>query len=111
MPKRSRVQLEAPESAPLVGADNVERRLIALTMSEAERRIRDHSASDSMLVHFLKLGSTRTELETARLLRETALLEARTTALKSQSTSEDGYQNVIDAILGYRGTTFDEDVL
>lgn len=110
MPKRSRTLLDAPVGAPLVGADNVERRLIALTMSEAERRILDHSASDSMLVHFLKLGSTRAELETARLRRETALIDARTTAIKSQSTSEDGYQAVIDAILGYRGTTFDEDV-
>lgn len=107
MPKGKRVPLRP---APLVGAENEEYRMVALTMSEAERRILDHTASDSMLIHFIKLGSIRSELEIARLRRETALIDARTSAIQQQSNSGDGYQSVIDAILGYRGTAFDEEL-
>jgi hypothetical protein len=97
--------------APLVGADNVENRLVALTMSEAERRIMAHTASDAMLIHFLKLGSTRNELEIERMRRETELMAARRTSIQQQSSSGDDYQNVINAILGYRRSAFDDEEL
>jgi len=97
--------------APLVGADNVENRLIALTMEETERRILAHTVSDSVLVHFLKLGSTRNELEIERMRRETELMTERRNSIQSQTHSGDDYQRVIDSILGYRRSAFnDEDV-
>lgn len=72
-------------------------------MTEAERRIRDGSASDTLLIHFLRLGSTMAELERQRLIRETALIEARSDHFRTQTDGITGYQEVIDAILEYRG--------
>jgi hypothetical protein len=97
--------------APLVGADNVENRLVSLTMAESERRILGHTASDAMLIHFLKLGSTRNELEIERMRRETELMAARRNSIQQQGNSGDDYQRVIDAILGYRGAAFDNEEL
>lgn len=98
------------QRAPLVGTRNAEDRMIAITMAEMERRILSGKASDMLLVHFGKLGSTRAELETARIKQEMALMDARKTSIQLQSHSGDGYQNVIDAIKGYRGSAFDEEL-
>ena len=103
----------APRStqrAPLVGAHNVEDRMIALTMAEMERRIVSGKASDMLLVHFGRLGSTKAELETARIKQEMALMDARRTSIQQMSNTGSDYQSVIDAILGYRGTVFDEEL-
>jgi hypothetical protein len=104
-------QVDTPKMAPLVGADNVENRLVALSMIETERRILEHTASDSVLIHFLKLGSTRNELEIARMRNETELMLARKNSLQQQGNSSDDYQNVINAILGYRRSSFIDEEL
>ena len=87
------------------GLANTENLLISQSMTEAERRIMDGSASDTLIIHFLKLGSTMAELERQRLIRETALLEARSKHFQSQTDGIVGYQEVMDAILNYRGSS------
>lgn len=80
-----------------------ENQLIAAAYNLAEKRILDGTASNQLLVHFLKQGTTREHYEREKLKKELVLVEAKTDNLESQRSSEELYQNAIDAMRRYQG--------
>lgn len=86
-----------------------ENQLIALAIDEAEKRIRDGTASSQLLSHFLRLGTTRERLEKTKLERETELLTAKTESIKSAARVEELYENAMKALGIYQGARSADD--
>lgn len=61
------------------------------------------TASPSVLVHFLKMGTAREELEREKLRRENLVLEAKAEAYASNARIEELFGEAIVAFKGYSG--------
>lgn len=86
-----------------------ENELIAAAVNLAEKQLLDGTASPSVITHFLKLGSTKEQLEREKLERENEVLRAKAEALESNRRSEELYSNAIEAMRSYSGFNSDDD--
>lgn len=94
----------AKRSAPPAATPEArENQLISLAYDEAERRIRDGSATSQMLSVFLKAGSQRNRIEMEKLRHENEMLRAKTEAIESYKKEEELYEEVIIALKKYGG--------
>lgn len=93
---------------PATTPEQRENQLIALAADLAERQMRDGTASSQIITHFLKLGSTREELEKERLRSENLLAQAKIDALASAERMEELYGEAIKAMRGYAGDPVQE---
>jgi len=91
----------AKEPKPAMTPEAREQQLISEAMNAAEERILDGTASSQIICHFLKLGSTKNELELEKLRQENAMIAAKTEALQSAKRIEELYANAMDAFRGY----------
>lgn len=89
--------------APALGIEERENQLIAMAMDRAEEKFMNHTASDTLTVHFLRLATTRMELEKEKIRKEIAQLEAKTDAIQSMAKMEELYTNAMDAMKRYGG--------
>lgn len=94
---------DKPRSLPALDPESRENQLISLAVNLAEEKLRDGSASNQLIVHYLKLGSTKERLEKEKLEKENELLRAKTEALESAKRSEELYAEAIKAITRYSG--------
>lgn len=85
-----------------------ENQLVALAMDRAEERLLDGTASNQLVVHFLKLGSTKEKLEKEIMEKQKELLTAKTEALESQKRVEELYAEALEAMKRYGGHVEDE---
>lgn len=69
----------------------------------AEEQIRNGTASSQVVTHFLKLGSSREQLEQMRLEHENELTRVKISALESQKRIEELYRDALDAMRSYSG--------
>lgn len=88
---------------PALTPEAREDQLIALAMDVVEERLLNGTASSQETTHFLKLGTTKAQLEKEKLAKENELLRAKTETLQSQKRSEEFYEKVINAIGIYSG--------
>lgn len=93
-PKRMRPAL-TPEAR--------ENQLISLAVDLAEEQLRDKTASSQVITHFLKLGTTKAELEKEKLAKENELLRAKTESIESQKRIEELYTEALNAMRRYNG--------
>jgi hypothetical protein len=100
---------ERPQRPPATTPEGRENQLIAMAMDEAERQIREGKATSQLLTHFLKLGSTREDLEKQRLAQENKLLEAKVEQIASEKRVEDLYAKAIVAMRAYSGHPVEDD--
>jgi hypothetical protein len=80
-----------------------ETQLISQAIDLAEQQIREGSASSQVLTHFLKLGSTREQLEQQRLEHENELTKVKIEAIESQKRVEELYTEALQAMRSYAG--------
>jgi hypothetical protein len=80
-----------------------ENQLISLAMDEAERQMLEGTAPGMLITHYLKLGSSREQLEQERLREENQLLRAKVEQLASQKRIEDLYAEAMTAFRSYSG--------
>lgn len=78
-----------------------ENQLISLAVDLAEKQLREGTASSQVITHYLKLGSSRAELEKEKLRKENALLEAKTESLESTKRIEELYLGALEAMKNY----------
>lgn len=83
--------------------ENRENQVIAAAMDLAFQQILDGTASSQVITHFLKLGSSKNELEKEKLRHENELLRAKTDAIESAKELKDMYENAISAMRIYQG--------
>lgn len=102
--KRTSSQTESQEKIrPALTPESRENQLISLSVDLAEKQLREGTASSQVITHFLKLGSTKNQLELEKIRHENALLEARTQSLQSAKRVEELYENALNAMKDYGG--------
>ena len=77
--------------------------MVALAVDLAEKQLRDGTATSQVISHYLKLGSTREQLEQERLANENILLKAKAEQLAAQARVEELYGEAIRAMRSYAG--------
>ena len=87
-----------------------ENQLIAAAVDLAERQLLDGTASPSVITHFLKLASTKQQLEIEKLKSETEFLRAKAEAVQANQQTAELYESAIEAIRKYQGVEDDYDV-
>jgi hypothetical protein len=108
---RPRKDAEKPVSKrpPATTAEAREKRLIGLAVDLVERKLIEGTASSQETTHFLKLASVRHTHETAKLVAETKLAEARVTSMAMGENIEKLYGDAIAAMTSYQtGEEFEE---
>lgn len=88
---------------PAMTPEARENQLISLAIDRVEQRIIDGTASSQELIHYLKLGSEKNQLEMEKLRKENELLTAKTNALEAAKNIEEMYAQVIAAMRSYNG--------
>lgn len=87
-----------------------ENQLISLAVDLAEKQLADGTASSQVVTHYLKLGTTREQLEQQRLIHENELLQAKIETMASVKRVEELYGKALDAMRSYAGhDSLDED--
>lgn len=100
MPKAKQTNTKR-KMRPALTPEAREQQLVSLAVDLAEQQLIDGTASSQVITHFLKLGSSRADLERAKLEHETKLLEAKTEAIQSQKNMEELYSQAIAALKSY----------
>lgn len=90
-------------SRPAVSIEARENQLISKAIDLAEQQIMDGTASSQVITHFLKLGSTKEQLEMERLREENRLLKAKTKALENAEEIKVLYEQALKAMRNYGG--------
>jgi hypothetical protein len=80
-----------------------EAQLAALAYDLAEKQFLDGSASSQVMVHFLKVGSTREKVELQKAKQETLLVEAKVKDLANVEEMKKLYEDAMNAMRGYSG--------
>lgn len=96
---------------PATTPEGRENQLISSAFALAERQLMDGSAAATVIVHFLKLASTREALEQAKIQHENLLLSAKIEALASGKRLEELFEKAISAMRQYTGrgdSTYDD---
>ena len=97
------------KSPPAQTPEGRENQLIAAAVNLAERQLLDGTASPSVITHFLRLASTKQQLEIEKLKSETEFLRAKADAVQSNQRSEELYAEAIAAMRKYSGVDDDDD--
>ena len=88
---------------PALSPEARENQMIALAVDLAEKQLMEGTASSQVITHFLKLGTTKAELEREKLASENELLRARTEAIQSAKKVEELYTQALNAMRNYGG--------
>lgn len=102
MPKASS-DSKKTKSPPVMSPEAYENRLINKAYKSVEKRIDNGEATAQELVHFLRLGSTKEQLELEKLKKENELLRVKADAIQSQKEVKELYTEAIDAFRRYSG--------
>lgn len=88
---------------PALTLEGREDQLAALAYNLAEQRLRDGTASNTLIEQVMKHGSYKSKLEIEKLKRENDLLVAKVEAIKSAARIEELYVNAMNAMKAYTG--------
>lgn len=98
-----------PRRPPAKTLEGRENQLIAAAYDLAEHQISEGKASSQVLTHFLKLGTTREQLEQERIRNDNLLLQAKVEQIASINQMDTLAADAIKAFRGYRGEDDDDD--
>ena len=88
---------------PALSPEARENQMISLAVDLAERQLIEGTASSQVITHFLKLATTKAQLEKEKLVQENKMLEAKTKAIQSAENVEKLYSDAISAMKRYSG--------
>jgi hypothetical protein len=95
--------LNGSRRKPPTTPEGKENEMVSLAIDLAEKQIREGTASSQVITHFLKLGSTREQLEQERLEHENQLTQVKIEAIESQKRVEELYMEALQAMRSYAG--------
>lgn len=94
--------------APSLNPSKREDQLINSAMNAAEKQMNDGTASAAVIVHFLRLGSEKSKLESEKLKKENLLLEAKTKDINTDQGDKGDAKKAIDALSMYKSSSADD---
>ena len=80
-----------------------ENQLVSLAVDLAEKQLLEGTASSQVITHYLKISSTKEQLEKAILEKQKDLIEAKTQSLQSSQKIEEMYAQAMEAMKNYSG--------
>lgn len=98
-------------SQPALTPEAREAQMISLSESCAEKRLREGTASDSLIIHYLKLGTSRAQMEKEKLALENELIRAKTEEIHAAKNAEESYAEVLKALQIYAGKDTVEEII
>lgn len=101
--KTESVTIKKPRRPPATTPEARENQMIALAFDLAEKQLIDGTASSQVITHYLKLATTREQLEKENLELQNELLIARTESIDSSKRVEELYIAALDAMRSYQG--------
>lgn len=108
-PRKKVTPGKRPNRPPATTPEGRENQLISLAVDLAEQQMAAGTASAQVIVHYLKLGTTRERLEQDRLKGENSLLKAKVEALASAQNVEKLYAEALKAMRIYSGNPEPDD--
>lgn len=111
MPKPKPVKSSGAQrrGKPAMTPEARENQMISLAIDLAEKRLLDGTASSQVITHYLKLGSTKEQIEKEILMKQKDFIEAKTEAMKSAKRVEELFTDAIAAFRSYSGNGDPED--
>lgn len=106
---RKKSEPEVVRTRPATTPEARENQLIGLAIDLAEKQLREGTASNQVIVHYLKLGTTRERLEKEMLEKKTELVAAKTDAIHAAQRVEELYGEALKAMRSYSGVSDGED--
>jgi DNA replication protein DnaD len=91
------------KSRPAIRPEARENQLISKAYDLAEKQLSDGTASAPVIAHFLKLGTTRAELEKEKLRIENRKTEAQIKSLQNAEEMDKKIEKVLKAMRNYQG--------
>lgn len=105
MPRRSPSPPDETPSRrrPASTPEDREAQIISDAYDLAEYQIQNRTASAQVITHFLKLGSTREQLEQEKIKLEMKKLDAQVVQIEQGARMEELFTDAIKAIRSYQG--------
>jgi len=94
---------------PALTPEARENQMMSLAIDLAEKQLRDGSASSQVITHFLKLASSKEQLEQQLMIKQKELVEAKTQNILSSKKQEELYANALAAMKTYTGSDRGDD--
>lgn len=88
---------------PALTPEARENQMISYAMDLVEQRLLNGTASSQETTHFLKLATTKAQLEKEKLRNETQLIAAKREAVESQKELKELYSGALKAMRNYSG--------
>jgi hypothetical protein len=76
---------------------------VSLAVDLAEKQMLDGTASAQVITHYLKLGSSREQLEQEKMKQEVELAKAKIESMASAKRVEEMYAEALGAMRAYGG--------
>lgn len=90
-------------------AANEEQMMINLAMKQAKRQLLEGTAPAQIVTHFLKLATTKEQLENEKLRKDLEVSQAKIEDIHSKQEIKELFSKAIDAMGFYSGNTFREE--
>lgn len=97
------------QQAPARSIEGREQQMIALAMDLAEKKLRDGTASNQLICHFLKHATVQAELEREKIKADVELQKTKVKSIESQKNTEEMYEKAINALKKYQGIQEEDD--
>lgn len=109
MGQKSQTSSRKPRRRPATTPEGRENQLIDLAVDVAEEQLRNGTASPSVVVHYLKLGTAKARKELEILEEQKKLIQAKTKSIENQEVIQELYANALQAMRRYSGADEDPD--
>lgn len=100
---------ETKRKRPASSVEEREDQLIAKVYDYVEGQIDAGTVSNQVLIHFLRMGSTKEKLEQRLDEKELELKEAKTAMIKSAETQTQMYNDALRAFTSYQSSATSPD--
>lgn len=80
-----------------------EQQMIGLAVDLAEQKLRDGTATSQIIEHYLKLASTKANLDLELARQQLLLTQAKTEAIQTENSGKRDYDEVLRAMRSYQG--------
>lgn len=94
---------------PARSLENRENQLIEKAYNLVEQRIDNGTASAQEIVHFLKMGAAKSQLEKEKLEAEVQLLASKKEIIDASKQSSEAYAEALEAFRSYNGSSNEQD--
>ncbi len=101
MAKRKQIPAMSPEAR--------ENQLINLAVDEAERRLKNGTASSQIITVLLKLATTKAQLELEKLKSDISLQRAKEKEIEDKASGDELFKMAVSAFSSYRSAIPDDE--